>query len=123
MVASRRMQSVMNSGDAPTGRPRGDHLLRSAVLPPRRTPHRLGEPEALADQSSRADAGRGDASPRHGGDVDYAMLVKIYGASGENETRYSPAKCLGGIPTPVVGDPDAKHISTSYVERQNLTCG
>lgn len=56
-----------------------------------------------------------------GGDVDYAQLVKIYGASGENETRYSPAKCLGCIPQPVTGDPDPKHISTSYVERQNLT--
>jgi IS1 family transposase len=56
-----------------------------------------------------------------GGDIDYAMLVKIYGSSGENETRYSPAKCLGGIPTPVTGEPDPKHVSTSYVERQNLT--
>jgi len=56
-----------------------------------------------------------------GGDVDYSMLVKLYGASGESETRYSPAKCLGCIPTPVTGDPDPKHISTSYVERQNLT--
>jgi IS1 family transposase len=55
------------------------------------------------------------------GDVDYAMLVKIYGASGENETRYSPAKCLGAIPQEVCGDPDPKHISTSYAERQNLT--
>jgi IS1 family transposase len=56
-----------------------------------------------------------------GGDVDYSMLVKLYGVSGENETRYSPAKCLGCISTPVTGDPDPKHISTSYVERQNLT--
>jgi IS1 family transposase len=56
-----------------------------------------------------------------GGDVDYAQLVKLYGASGENETRYSPAKCLGCIPTPVTGDPDPQHISISYVERQNLT--
>ena len=56
-----------------------------------------------------------------GGDVDYAQLVKIYGASGENETRYSPAKCLGAIPHEVCGEPDPKHISTSYVERQNLT--
>lgn len=56
-----------------------------------------------------------------GGAVDYAQLVKIYGASGENETRYSPAKCLGCIPQAVTGDPDPKHISTSYVERQNLT--
>jgi len=56
-----------------------------------------------------------------GGDVDYAMLVKLYGSSGENETRYSPAKCLSCIPQEVTGNPDPKHISTSYVERQNLT--
>ena len=56
-----------------------------------------------------------------GSDIEYAMLVKIYGSSGENETRYSPAKCLGGIPTPIAGDPDPKYLSTSYLERQNLT--
>ena len=56
-----------------------------------------------------------------GGAVDYAMLVKIYGSSGEPQTRYSPAACLGCIPTPIAGDPDPKHISTSYVERANLT--
>jgi hypothetical protein len=41
--------------------------------------------------------------------------------SGENETRYSPAKCIGCVPNDITGDPDQKHISTSYVERQNLT--
>ena len=56
-----------------------------------------------------------------GADVDYAQLVKLYGASGENETRYSPAKCIGCISKEITGDPDPKHISTSYVERQNLT--
>jgi len=56
-----------------------------------------------------------------GGDIDYSMLVKLYGSSGDGETRYSPAKCLGCIPQPVTGDPDPKHVSTSYVERQNLT--
>jgi IS1 family transposase len=56
-----------------------------------------------------------------GADIDYAMLVKIYGSSGEPDTRYSPAKCLGCIPTDITGNPDPKHISTSYVERQNLT--
>jgi IS1 family transposase len=56
-----------------------------------------------------------------GADIDYAQLVKIYGGSGDNEKRYSPAECLGCIPTPVTGNPDAKHISTSYVERQNLS--
>jgi IS1 family transposase len=55
-------------------------------------------------------------------DVDYAQLVKIYGAeSTEDQRRYSPAECIGCIPTPVTGDPDPKHISTSFAERQNLT--
>jgi hypothetical protein len=56
-----------------------------------------------------------------GADIDYAMLQKIYGADPENETRYSPAKCLGCEVKNVSGDPNPKHISTSYVERQNLT--
>jgi IS1 family transposase len=56
-----------------------------------------------------------------GSEIDYAMLVKVYGSSGEPETRYSPAKCLGCIPNEVTGNPDPKHISTSFVERQNLT--
>ena len=55
-----------------------------------------------------------------GGDVDYSMLVKLYGAA-DTEKRYSPAVCLGCIQQPVTGDPDPKHVSTSYVERQNLT--
>jgi IS1 family transposase len=56
-----------------------------------------------------------------GADVDYAQLQKIYGASLENETRYSPATCIGCEMKVVSGDPDPKHVSTSYVERQNLT--
>lgn len=56
-----------------------------------------------------------------GSDIDYSMLVKIYGPSPEGEKRYSPAKCLGAIPQPIMGNPDPEHISTSYVERQNLT--
>jgi len=56
-----------------------------------------------------------------GGDVDYSMLVKIYGAVNDGKRRYSPAKCLGCVDLPVIGDPDPKHISTSYVERQNWT--
>jgi hypothetical protein len=55
-------------------------------------------------------------------DVDYAQLVKIYGrTSKEDQRRYSPVECLGAIPTPVTGDRDPKHISTSFAERQNLT--
>ncbi|MBI1814115.1 MAG: DDE-type integrase/transposase/recombinase [Deltaproteobacteria bacterium] len=53
--------------------------------------------------------------------IDYAMLVKIYGASPEGETRYSPAVCIGTERHAVTGDPDPEHISTSYVERSNLT--
>jgi IS1 family transposase len=56
-----------------------------------------------------------------GADIDYAMLQKIYGAPMENETRYSPAVCIGCDMKVVSGDPDPKHVSTSYVERQNLT--
>jgi IS1 family transposase len=56
-----------------------------------------------------------------GGDVDYAMLVKLYGETPEAEKRYSPAQCIGARRDAVEGKPDPKHISTSFVERQNLT--
>jgi IS1 family transposase len=57
-----------------------------------------------------------------GNDIDYAMLVKQYGESHEGgEVRYSPAVCTGAKKTPVTGTPDMDHVSTSYVERQNLT--
>jgi hypothetical protein len=53
--------------------------------------------------------------------VDYAMLVKVYGAPNDGEKRYSPAQCLGCETKSITGNPDPKHISTSYIERQNLT--
>jgi IS1 family transposase len=58
-----------------------------------------------------------------GKEVDYAQLVKVYGSdhSRKPERRYSPAVCLDAIPNPVTGNPDPDHISTSYVERLNLT--
>ena len=56
-----------------------------------------------------------------GGDIDYAMLVKIYGASLETESRYSPAACIGCRTGTLAGIPDPKHVSTSFVERQNLS--
>lgn len=57
-----------------------------------------------------------------GAEIDYAMLIKIYGANpAEEERRYSPAQCLGAEVKEISGNPEKKHISTSYVERQNLT--
>lgn len=57
-----------------------------------------------------------------GDDVDYAQLIKLYGAAPETmKGKYSPAECVGIRKTPVEGKPDKKHVSTSYVERQNLT--
>lgn len=56
-----------------------------------------------------------------GEDIDYATLVKLYGASPESEHRYSPAECIGTRKTKITGNPDRNHVSTSYVERQNLT--
>lgn len=57
------------------------------------------------------------------GEVDYAMLAKIYGSpeGNQNERRYSQGKCCGAIKGVVCGAPDELHVSTSYVERQNLT--
>ena len=56
-----------------------------------------------------------------GGDVDFAQLVKMYGPTVTAPGRYSPAECTGIKKIAREGNPDIKHVSTSYVERQNLT--
>jgi IS1 family transposase len=58
-----------------------------------------------------------------GADVDYAMLDKVYAASKDqsSERRYSPATCVGAHQKAITGKPDMAHVSTSFVERQNLT--
>jgi hypothetical protein len=57
-----------------------------------------------------------------GAGIDYAMLVKLYGKGPESaETRYSPAECIGCKASRIQGRPDRQHVSTSYVERSNLT--
>ena len=56
-----------------------------------------------------------------GADVDYAQLVKLYGEAPEAQKRYSPAECVGCRKEAITGRPERKHVSTSYVERQNLT--
>ncbi len=55
------------------------------------------------------------------GDVDYAQLVKLYGETSEGQKRYSPAECIGCESKAIVGYPDPEHVSTSYIERANLT--
>jgi IS1 family transposase len=58
-----------------------------------------------------------------GGEIDYAMLVKLYGSVPGNtsEARYSPGECVGADKRVIVGNPDEAFISTSFAERQNLT--
>ncbi len=57
-----------------------------------------------------------------GGDIDYATLIKVYGAAPESaKGRYSPAECTGIRKQRIEGNPDPKHVSTSYVERSNLS--
>jgi IS1 family transposase len=55
------------------------------------------------------------------GEIDYSMLVKLYGETPESEVRYSPAKCIGTRREVISGEPDEAHVSTSYIERSNLT--
>jgi IS1 family transposase len=56
-----------------------------------------------------------------GSNVDYAMLVKLYGQERDTEATYSPAKVISFRAIPISGDPDLEHISTCFVERSNLT--
>ena len=56
-----------------------------------------------------------------GGDANYAVLHKVYGYTEAPDSRYSPATCIGCDMKVVSGNPDPKHVSTSFVERQNLT--
>ncbi len=53
--------------------------------------------------------------------IDYGQIVKLYGNTIEGQKRYSPAECVGIKKTAILGNPDMKHVSTSYVERHNLT--
>jgi IS1 family transposase len=55
-----------------------------------------------------------------GNKIDYAQLVKVYGNDPEGQQRYSPAQCLGTKRVGIIGNPEEAHISTSFVERQNL---
>lgn len=55
-----------------------------------------------------------------GADIDFGMLIKIYGSHEEREGKYSPPEVVDAIPKAINGNPDPAHLSTSFVERQNL---
>lgn len=56
-----------------------------------------------------------------GSEIDFSQLIKLYGQTPEGQKRYSPPQCIGTIKTKINGNPDHRQVSTSYVERQNLT--
>ena len=56
-----------------------------------------------------------------GSEIDYSMLIKMYGHDSGEDRGYSPAECIGTRVVPIIGKPKLQHISTSFVERQNLT--
>lgn len=56
-----------------------------------------------------------------GSKVDYAMLIKSYSNERDGEARYSPSVCVAARKEPIMGNPDEAHVSTSFIERQNLT--
>jgi IS1 family transposase len=56
-----------------------------------------------------------------GAEIDFGMLIKVYGQPRDDAARYSPAECIGTQSRNIQGSPDPTHISTSFVERQNLT--
>lgn len=99
----------------------GDRSLESATILMDDLRARLANRVQLTTDGYRAylDA----VEDTFGADVDYAQLVKIYGATGGKsaEVRYSPAECTGIRKRRVEGNPDDRHVSTSYVERMNLS--
>jgi hypothetical protein len=64
---------------------------------------------------------RGAVEGAFGADIDFAMLVKLYGQTPEGQRRYSPPQCIGARNTRIEGNLDPAHVSTSYAEHQNCT--
>jgi hypothetical protein len=87
-----------------------------------RSSRAAGEPSAADDR--RTPAYLQAVEEAFGADIDYGMLVKLYGAETHgqgHERKYSPSECIGARKDTITGNPDPKHISTSHTERHNLT--
>lgn len=80
---------------------------------------RIGGPFQLTTDG--ASFYREAAEAAFGGMIDYAQLVKLYATPAERERAYSPPVCVAARPQRIMGDPDPSHVSTSIVERHNLT--
>lgn len=96
-----------------------DRSTHSAMLFMDDVRRRLANRVQLTTDGHRAYLKAVDAA--FGEDVDYAQLVKLYGPAPGGTARYSPPACVGARKESVTGTPDKAHVSTSYVERQNLT--
>lgn len=99
--------------------PVGDRTLSCARLFMQDLKERLANRVQITSDGHRAYVEAVEGA--FGDDVDFAQLVKIYGPAPTPAGRYSPADCLGAKKRTVTGNPDEAHVSTSYVERANLT--
>ena len=97
----------------------GDRSAESAMVLMDDMRNRLANRVQLTTDGHRAYLEAVEGS--FGDDIDYAQLVKLYGDAPAQSGRYSPAQCNGVKKTRVTGSPDENHVSTSYVERSNLT--
>lgn len=97
----------------------GDRTLSCARLFMQDLKERLSNRVQITADGHRAYVEAVDGA--FGDDVDFAQLVKIYGPAPTPAGRYSPAECLGAKKHTVTGNPDQAHVSTSYVERHNLS--
>ena len=111
-------RTSLGGGDAEGWPPHPNWRLHAAG--PGRAPAPRRQRGALVDLLAPP-IERGAAPVRIGAEIDYAMLVKLYGAPPEPERRYSPSECIGAKPHRIQGSPEARYVSTSYIERGNLT--
>jgi hypothetical protein len=93
-------------------------VRRTALLPTLRAPC---ETASVDEVHGRVKEGANEVEDAFGANVDYAMLVKTYSGDEDSRECYSPSDIVSAVPIPVTGNPKPSLISTSHIERQNLT--